>query len=84
MAADIIWTVAVTPTLQDVLVLGLIVLIRTCLSISLQVELEGRWPWQCGSTPRWPRTPQNQIACCPVAILEAHVGGEGLSVLNAP
>ena len=40
---DIIRTVAVTPTLQGVLVLGLIVLIRTFLSMALQVELEGRW-----------------------------------------
>ena len=46
VAADIIRTVAVTPTLSGVLVLGLIVLIRTFLSIALEVELEGRWPWQ--------------------------------------
>src|SRR5690606_35250427 len=46
VAADIIRTVAVTPTLNGVLVLGLIVLIRTFLSMALQVELEGRWPWQ--------------------------------------
>ena len=46
VAADIIRTVAVTPTLEGVLVLGLIVLIRTLLSTALQVELEGRWPWQ--------------------------------------
>jgi uncharacterized membrane protein len=46
VAADIIRTVAVAPTLQGVLVLGLIVLIRTFLSTALQVELEGRWPWQ--------------------------------------
>ena len=46
VAADIIRTVAITPTLQGVLVLGLIVLIRTFLSMALQVELEGRWPWQ--------------------------------------
>lgn len=45
VAADIIRTVAVTPTLQGVLVLGLIVLIRTFLSMALQVELEGRLPW---------------------------------------
>lgn len=48
VAADIIRTVAVSPTLQSVLVLGLIVLIRTFLSMALQVELEGRWPWQQG------------------------------------
>jgi uncharacterized membrane protein len=46
VAADIIRTVAVSPTLQSVLVLGLIVLIRTFLSMALQLELEGRWPWQ--------------------------------------
>jgi uncharacterized membrane protein len=46
VAADIIRTVAVTPTLQGVLVLGVVVLIRTFLSMSLQVELEGHWPWQ--------------------------------------
>jgi uncharacterized membrane protein len=46
VAADIIRTVAVTPTLEGVLILGLIVLIRTFLSIALQVEMEGRWPWQ--------------------------------------
>lgn len=45
VAADIIRTVAVAPTMQGVLVLGLIVLIRTFLSMALQVELEGRWPW---------------------------------------
>jgi uncharacterized membrane protein len=46
VAADIIGTVAVEPTLQNVLILALIVLIRTFLSISLTVEIENRWPWQ--------------------------------------
>lgn len=46
VAADIIRTVAVTPTLESVAVLGGIVLVRTFLSFSLEVELEGRWPWQ--------------------------------------
>ena len=46
VAADIIRTVAVEPTLQSVLVLGLIVVIRTFLSFSLEVEIDGRWPWQ--------------------------------------
>jgi uncharacterized membrane protein len=46
VAADIIRTVAVAPTLQGVLILGLIVLIRTFLSMALQLEVEGRWPWQ--------------------------------------
>jgi uncharacterized membrane protein len=46
IAADIINTVAVTPTLQSVIVLGAIILIRTFLSFSLELEIEGRWPWQ--------------------------------------
>jgi uncharacterized membrane protein len=46
VAADIIRTVALSPTLQNVAVLGVLVLIRTFLSWSLVVEIEGRWPWQ--------------------------------------
>lgn len=46
VAADIIRTVSHIPTLEDVLVLGLIVLIRTFLSFTLEVELGGHWPWQ--------------------------------------
>ena len=46
VAGDIIRTVVVAPTFDNVIVLGLIVLIRTFLSMSLQLELEGRWPWQ--------------------------------------
>jgi uncharacterized membrane protein len=45
VAADIIRTVAVQPSLENVAVLGLIVLIRTFLSFSLEVEIDGRWPW---------------------------------------
>ncbi len=46
VAADIIGTVAVTPSIENLTILGLIVLIRTFLSFSLEVEIEGRWPWQ--------------------------------------
>jgi uncharacterized membrane protein len=46
VAADIIRTVAIEPTLESLAVLGVIVLIRTFLSFTLEVELEGRWPWQ--------------------------------------
>ncbi|MBF4575451.1 DUF1622 domain-containing protein [Frondihabitans sp. VKM Ac-2883] len=46
VAADIIRTVAVTPTLESVAVLAVIVLIRTFLSFSLELEITGRWPWQ--------------------------------------
>ena len=46
VAADIIRTVALSPTMQNVAILGVLVLIRTFLSWSLVVEIEGRWPWQ--------------------------------------
>lgn len=52
VAADIIGTVVVAPTLDNVLVLGLIVLIRTFLSVALLVELEGRWPWRAAEAER--------------------------------
>ena len=46
VAADLIRTVAVTPSLESVGVLGLIVLIRTFLSFSLETEIEGVPPWR--------------------------------------
>lgn len=46
VAADIIRTVAISPTGESVAVLAGIVLIRTFLSFSLQLEMTGRWPWQ--------------------------------------
>lgn len=49
VAADIIGTVAVQPTFENLGVLGLIVLIRTFLSFALEAEINGRWPWQEGA-----------------------------------
>jgi uncharacterized membrane protein len=46
IAADIIGTVAFEPTLENLGVLAIIVLIRTFLSFTLEVEIQGRWPWQ--------------------------------------
>jgi uncharacterized membrane protein len=46
VAGDICRTVAVTPTLENVAILGLIVFVRTFLSFSLELEITGRWPWQ--------------------------------------
>jgi uncharacterized membrane protein len=46
VAGDIIRTVAIAPTFSTVGVLAVIVVIRTFLSFSLEVELTGRWPWQ--------------------------------------
>ncbi len=46
VAGDIIRTVAISPTFTSVGVLAIIVLVRTFLSATLTVEIEGRWPWQ--------------------------------------
>ncbi len=52
VAADLVRTVALEPMLHNVTVLGLLVLIRTFLSWSLVVELEGCWPWQAQAEAR--------------------------------
>jgi uncharacterized membrane protein len=46
IAGDIIRTVVVSDTLSSVAVLALIILMRTFLSLTLHLEVEGRWPWQ--------------------------------------
>ncbi len=46
VAADVVQTVVLEFTLSNVAALGLLVLVRTFLSWSLVVEIEGRWPWQ--------------------------------------
>lgn len=51
VAGDIIRTVAVSPTFTSVGVLAIIVVIRTFLSFSLEVELEGSWPWNRDRRP---------------------------------
>ncbi len=52
VGADIVRTVAVVPSFDSVIVLALIVLIRTFLSFSLELEITGRWPWQKRSASR--------------------------------
>ena len=54
--ADIVQTITIDPTLESALALGLIVLVRTFLSFSLEIELEGIVPWRKAST-RAPGTP---------------------------
>jgi len=49
---DIIRTIAVDPTLENVAVLGIIVVIRILLSFSLEVEIDGAWPWNRWKTER--------------------------------
>lgn len=48
IAADIIRTVAVSPTFYNLGALAILVLIRSFLSVSLDMEIEGRWPWKAG------------------------------------
>jgi uncharacterized membrane protein len=49
VAADLVRTIAVAPTLNNVLTLGLIVLIRTFLSFSIEIEINGTLPWRRGT-----------------------------------
>ena len=51
VAGDVIRTVAISPTLMSVIILGAIVLIRCFLSWSLTLEIDGRWPWQSSGDP---------------------------------
>ncbi len=46
VAGDIVRTVAVSPSLLNIAVLAGIIIIRTILSMTLQLEVDGRWPWQ--------------------------------------
>jgi uncharacterized membrane protein len=52
IAADIIGTVAVQPTLENLLLLALIIVIRTFLSFALELEITGRWPWDASRAPK--------------------------------
>jgi len=52
VAADLVGTIAVAPTLDNVLILGLIVLIRTFLSFSIDIEVSGTLPWRRGLATR--------------------------------
>jgi len=57
IVADIIRTILVEPTVQSVLVLAVIVLIRVVLSFSLEVEMDGVWPWS-----RWRVDPKASVS----------------------
>jgi uncharacterized membrane protein len=46
VAADIVKTVTSTPSIEDAAILGLIVLIRTVLSVSIEIEVDGVAPWR--------------------------------------
>ncbi len=46
VVADVIETITVTPTFASLAFLGILVIIRTAVSWTLTLEVEGRWPWQ--------------------------------------
>ena len=46
IAADLVRTLAVELTLRNLAILGILITIRTVLALSLEVEIEGRWPWR--------------------------------------
>src|SRR4051812_3434933 len=50
--ADIVQTITIDPTLESALTLALVVLVRTFLSFSLEIELDGRVPWHRATTPQ--------------------------------
>lgn len=52
IAADIIRTVIIDPAMQNILSLGLLILVRTVLSWSITVEIEGCWPWQVAKSKK--------------------------------
>jgi uncharacterized membrane protein len=52
VAADVISTVTVEPTMEKILSLGLLIIVRTLLSWSIAVEVEGCWPWQVAKNRR--------------------------------
>lgn len=59
VAADLIRTIAVEPTMDNLWVLALLVAIRTFLSWSLEVEIDGRWPWQRNAAEQRKRCDQD-------------------------
>ena len=58
--ADIVRTIIVDPTIESVAVLGIIVVIRIALSFSLEVEIDGYWPWR-----RWQLTRSADVKAPP-------------------
>jgi hypothetical protein len=60
VAGDIIRTVAISPTFTSLGILAIIVAIRTFLSTELELEIEGRWPWQRRGATAAAATPGDQ------------------------
>lgn len=67
IVGDIVRTIVVDPTIESVVVLGLIVVIRIVLSFSLEVEIDGTWPWSRWRLTGTPGAGTPQVAETPVA-----------------
>jgi hypothetical protein len=65
VAGDIIKTVAIEPTRESVIVLAVIVLVRTVLSLSIDVEIDGRCPWQAAEQEALARAAQARAVVLP-------------------
>jgi uncharacterized membrane protein len=61
VAGDIIKTVAIDQTIDSVMVLAIVVLVRTVLSLSIDVEIDGRWPWEAARQRLAARTLQVNV-----------------------
>lgn len=62
VAGDIIKTVAIEPTFDSVIVLAIIVIVRTILSLSIDVEVDGRWPWESARQEGWQSIAEAKLA----------------------
>jgi uncharacterized membrane protein len=65
VAGDIIKTAAIEPTRESVIVLAVIVLVRTVLSLSIDVEIDGRWPWRAAEQEALARAAQSRDVVLP-------------------
>jgi uncharacterized membrane protein len=65
VAGDIIKTVGIEPTRESVIVLAVIVLVRTVLSLSIDVEIDGRWPWRAAEQEALARAAQARAVVLP-------------------
>jgi uncharacterized membrane protein len=61
VAGDIIKTVAIDQTIDSVLVLAIVVIVRTILSLSIDIEIDGRWPWEAAQQDLAARTIQVDV-----------------------
>ena len=85
VAADLIRTVTVALTLENLFALGILVLIRTFLSFSLEVEIDGRWPWQRGKSGCRGRDPglASTAALAGLAVAGLAVAADGVMATSA-